>query len=70
MLVLGVALLLARPASADTINLNLANPVQTGVAGSTLSFDATVTAPGNNGATISLNGDNFTSLGIAINIER
>ena len=62
MLALGVALLLARPASADTITLNLANPVQTGVAGSTLSFDATVTAHGNNGATIFLNGDNFTSL--------
>jgi hypothetical protein len=61
MLVLGAALL-ARPASADTITLNLATPVQTGVAGSTLSFDATVTAPGNNGGTIYLNGDNFTSL--------
>ena len=62
MLVLGVALLLARPASADSITLNLANSVQTGVAGSTLSFDATVMAPGNNGGTIYLNGDNFTSL--------
>ena len=51
-----------KPASADTITLNLANSVQTGAAGSTLSFDATVTAPGNNGTTIYLNGDNFTSL--------
>ena len=62
MLVLGAALLLARSASADTITLNLANPVQTGAAGSTLSFDATVAAPSNNGGTIYLNGDNFTSL--------
>jgi hypothetical protein len=36
--------------------------VQTGAAGSTLSFDATVAAPSNNGGTIYLNGDNFTSL--------
>src|SRR5207245_1367742 len=62
MLVLGAALLLTRLASADTIALNLTNPVQTGVGGSTLSFDATVTAPGKNGGTVYLNGDNFTSL--------
>jgi len=62
MLVLGAALLLARPASADSITLNLTNPVQAGAAGATLSFDATVAAPGNNGGTIYLNGDNFTSL--------
>jgi hypothetical protein len=61
-LVLGAALLLARPASADTITLNLANPVQTGAAGSTLFFDATVTAPLKNGETIFLNADNFGSL--------
>ncbi len=59
-LVLGAALLLARPASADTITLNLTNPVQTGAGGSTLSFDATVSAPGKNGGTIFLNGDDFT----------
>jgi hypothetical protein len=62
MFALGAALLLPRPASADIITLNLANPVQTGAAGSTLSFDATVTAPTNNGGTVYLNGDNFTSL--------
>ena len=62
MLAFGAALLFPKPASADTITLNLANSVQTGAAGSTLSFDATVTAPGNNGTTIYLNGDNFTSL--------
>jgi hypothetical protein len=62
MLVLGAALLLTRLASADTIILNLTNPVQTGAAGSTLSFDATVAASGKNGGTVYLNGDNFTSL--------
>jgi hypothetical protein len=62
MLVLGAALLLSRPASADTITLNLTNPVQTGAAGSTLSFVATVTAPLKNGGAIFLNADNFGSL--------
>ena len=62
MLVLGAALLLARPASADTITLTLTNPVQSGVGGSTLSFDATVTAPGTNLGTVYLNGDNFPYL--------
>jgi len=37
-------LLLVPLASADTINLSLANPVQSGVAGDVLNFTATVTA--------------------------
>jgi hypothetical protein len=37
-------LLLVPLASADTINLSLESPVQTGIAGETLSFTATVTA--------------------------
>ncbi|MCU1323233.1 MAG: putative exosortase interaction protein [Acidobacteriaceae bacterium] len=56
--VLAAALLLSSPASADTISLNLTNAVQTGTAGSTLSFFATVAAPGTNGGTVYLNGDN------------
>jgi hypothetical protein len=62
MLVLGAALLLAPPASADTITHSLTNPVQTGAGGSTLSFDATATAPGKNGGTIYLNSGFFASL--------
>ena len=61
-LALGAALLLSRPASADTISLTLASPVQSGAGGDTLSFEATVSAPGKNGGTIFLNGDNFGSL--------
>lgn len=57
--VLAATLLLSSPASADTISLNLANAVQTGTAGSTVSFFATVAAPGTNGGTVYLNGDNF-----------
>lgn len=57
LLVLAATLLLSSPASADTISLNLANPVQTGTAGSTLSFFATVAAPITNGGTIYLNSD-------------
>jgi len=62
MVVLGAALLFTRLASAGTITLNLTNPVQTGTPGSTLLFDAMVTAPGTNGGAIYLNGDNFDSL--------
>ena len=58
MFVLAV-LLLVMPASADTINLVLSNPVQSGAPGSTLSFDATVSAPLANAATVYLNGDSF-----------
>ncbi len=58
MFVLAV-LLLVMPASADTISLVLSNPVQSAVPGSTLSFDATVSAPLDNASTIYLNGDAF-----------
>ena len=61
-LALGAALLLSRAASADTISLTLASPVQSGAGGSKLFFDATVTAPGKNGGTIFLNADNFGGL--------
>jgi hypothetical protein len=49
----------AAPASADSITLVLSNPAQTGATGSTLTFDATVSAPLANGATVFLNADNF-----------
>jgi PEP-CTERM motif len=52
-------LALAMPASADTINLVLSNPVQTAIPGATLTFDATASAPGSNGAPVFLVGDNF-----------
>src|ERR1700754_862757 len=53
------ALALAIPASADTLNLVLSNPVQTAVPGGTLTFDANASAPFSNSGTIFLNGDNF-----------
>ena len=59
MLVLTAALLLSVPASADSITLTLANPVQTSYAPGTVSFIATVTAPNTNAADIFLNGDSF-----------
>jgi len=59
MLVLAVLLLAVSPALADTISLTLINPVQTGAPGSMLNFDATVSAPFGNGATMYLNGDSF-----------
>lgn len=61
-LVLAV-LLLVVPASADTLNLVLANPVQYGSSGSTLTFDATLLAPLTNGATVFLNSDSFNFSG-------
>jgi hypothetical protein len=57
--VLAATLLLSSSAQADTISLNLTSPVQTGAAGSMLSFFATVSAPGTNGGTVFLNGDNL-----------
>jgi hypothetical protein len=57
-LMLAVSLLVA-PALADTINLTLTDPVQTGSSSSTLTFDATVSAPLTNGAAIFLNSDSF-----------
>jgi hypothetical protein len=52
--------LLVPLASADTINLTLSSPVQSGVAGSTLSFDATVSAIFDKLGPVYLNGDNST----------
>jgi hypothetical protein len=51
--------LLVVPASADTINLALTTSTQTGGPGSTLTFDATVSAPSANGAAVFLNSDSF-----------
>lgn len=47
------------PASADTLNLVLSNPIQTGAPSSTLTFDASVSAPSSNSATVFLNADNY-----------
>ncbi len=52
-------LLLVAPASADTVNLTLTDPVQTGAPGATVTFNATVSAPLTNGATEFLNSDSF-----------
>lgn len=49
----------AAPAWADSIGLILSQPVQAGAPGSTLTFDATVSAPLANSATVFLNFDNF-----------
>ena len=49
----------AAPAWADSITLVLSQPTQTGGPGSTLTFDATVSAPLANSATVFLNFDNF-----------
>jgi hypothetical protein len=61
LLALAVALLLSVPASADTVTLTLTDPVQFGgnSLGSSLSFDATVTAPITNSADVFLNSDSF-----------
>jgi hypothetical protein len=53
------ALALAMPASADTLNLVLSSPVQTAIPGTTLTFDATASAPASNGAAVFLVGDSF-----------
>jgi hypothetical protein len=58
MLMLAVLLLVA-PTYADTLNLALTNPIQTGTSNATLTFDATVSAPLANSGTLFLNGDNF-----------
>ncbi len=55
-----VALLVLVPlASADTINLTLTNPVQSGLPGSTLSFGATALAVADKLGTVYLNSDSF-----------
>jgi hypothetical protein len=57
--VLAATLLLSSRTFADTIGLSLNAPAQSGTAGSTVSFVATVSAPGTNGGTVFLNGDSF-----------
>jgi hypothetical protein len=59
--VFAAALMLSVPAYADTITLTLTNPVQFGGGslGSSLSFNATVAAPGTNSADVFLNEDSF-----------
>jgi hypothetical protein len=57
--VLAATLLLSSRTFADTIDLSLNAPAQPGTAGSTVSFVATVLAPGTNGGTVFLNGDSF-----------
>jgi hypothetical protein len=59
--VLAAASLLSVRAYADSITLTLTDPVQFGGAslGSSLSFDATVSAPSTNSAAIFLNSDSF-----------
>jgi len=52
-------LVLVPLASADTINLTLANPVQAGSPGSTVSFNATVLAVSDKLRPVYLNADNF-----------
>jgi hypothetical protein len=57
--VLAATLLLSSRTFADTIGLSLNAPAQPGAPGSTVSFVATVSAPGTNGGTVFLNGDSF-----------
>jgi hypothetical protein len=51
------ALLLVKPAQADSIIFQLSNPVQSVVSGGTVDFYATVSAPLGNATTIYLNSD-------------
>jgi hypothetical protein len=54
------ASLLSVPAYADTITLTLTNPVQVGgLLGTSLDFDATVSATGKNSGDVFLNADSF-----------
>jgi hypothetical protein len=53
-------LLVPSPVFADTVTLSFSNPVQSASPGSTLTFDATVSAPSTNGAPVFLNSDNYT----------
>lgn len=57
---LAAAMLLSAQAHADTLNLVLANPTQSGAPGDTLDFTATASAPITNTGTIFLNSDSFT----------
>lgn len=56
--VAAAALLLAKPAQAESIIFQLSNPLQSVVSGGTVDFYATVSAPVGNTATIYLNSDN------------
>jgi hypothetical protein len=58
--VLVATLLLSSRTLADTIDLSLNAPAQPVTAGSTVSYFATVSAPGTNGGSVFLNGDSFT----------
>lgn len=60
MFALAMFLLVPSLALADTLNLSLSNPVQSAAPGSTLTFNATVSAPSTNAAPIFLNSDSFT----------
>jgi hypothetical protein len=60
MFVLAIFLMVPSLALADTLTLSLSNPVQSATPGSTLTFDATVSAPSTNAAPIFLNSDNYT----------
>ena len=60
MFVSAMLLLAPSPVLADTITLSLSNPVQSATPGSTLTFDATVSAPSTNAAPVFLNSDNYT----------
>jgi hypothetical protein len=57
--VVAATLLLSSRTFADTIGFSLNAPAQSGTAGSTVSFVATVSAPGTNGGTVFFNGDGF-----------
>jgi hypothetical protein len=60
MSVLAIFLLAPSLALADTLTLSLSNPVQSAAPGSTLTFNATVSASSTNSAPIFLNSDDFT----------
>ncbi|GGG85753.1 PEP-CTERM sorting domain-containing protein [Edaphobacter dinghuensis] len=56
---LALLLVFGASAFADTLNLSLTDPIQSGAPGSTVSFMATASAPITNGATLYLNSDSF-----------
>jgi hypothetical protein len=60
MFVVAIFLLMPSLALADTLTLSLSNPVQSANPGSTVTFDATVSAPSTNAAPIFLNSDSYT----------
>jgi hypothetical protein len=60
MFVPAMLLVVPSPVLADTLTLSLSNPVQSATPGSTLTFDATVSAPSTNAAPVFLNSDNYT----------